>query len=244
MFLIVGLGNPGDKYDHTRHNVGFDVLTLLSDKLHIPINRVKSNALVGEGVFEGQKVALCKPQTYMNLSGEAVQQLMHWYKLPPENLMVIYDDIDLAPGWLRIRRDGSAGTHNGMRSIVTCTGTEAFPRIRVGIGGRPPAFELADWVLSRYQTPEDRKIAFDAYQLAADAAMEWMKNGIQSAMNKFNTQQPKPPKPARVQKHPDQDGTESKADHPPTPDAPDMVTSAFTETKARFPHSQQEQPNE
>ena len=200
MYLIVGLGNPGDKYEHTRHNVGFDVLTLLSEKLHIPINRIKSNALIGEGLFEGEKVALCKPQTYMNLSGEAVQQLMHWYKLSPERLMVIYDDIDLAPGWLRIRRDGSAGTHNGMRSIVTCVGTDTFPRIRVGIGGRPPAFELADWVLSRYNTPEERKVAFEAYQLAADAAIEWMRSDIQSAMNKYNTQKPRPPKPAREKK--------------------------------------------
>ena len=197
MYLIVGLGNPGAQYEHTRHNVGFDVLTILSEKLHIPINRTRSNALVGEGQFQGEKIALCKPQTYMNLSGEAVQQLMHWYKLPPERLLVIYDDIDLAPGWLRVRRDGSAGTHNGMRSIVGCIGTEAFPRIRVGIGGRPPVFELADWVLSRYNTPEERKIAFDAYNAAADAAIEWMRNGVQSAMNNYNTQKPKPPKPAK-----------------------------------------------
>ncbi len=198
MYLIVGLGNPGDKYDHTRHNVGFDVLTILSEKLRIPITRLKNRALVGEGQFMGEKVALCKPQTYMNLSGEAVQALMHWYKLPPENLLVIYDDIDLDAGWLRIRRDGSAGTHNGMRSIVACIGSEAFPRIRVGIGGRPPQFELADWVLSRYVTPEERQDAFDAYTQAADAAIDWMKNGIQSAMNRYNTKRPKPPKPERV----------------------------------------------
>lgn len=198
MYLIVGLGNPGDKYDHTRHNVGFDVLTLLSEKLRIPVTRLKFRALVGEGLFMGEKVALCKPQTYMNLSGEAVQALMHWYKVPPENLMVIYDDIDLDAGWLRIRKDGSAGTHNGMRSIVTCVGSEAFPRIRVGIGGRPPQFELADWVLSRYNTPEERQVAFDAYSQAADAAIEWMKSGVQSAMNRYNTKRPKPPKPERV----------------------------------------------
>jgi len=227
MYLIVGLGNPGDKYDHTRHNVGFDVLTILSEKLHIPINRTKSNALVGEGQFEGEKVALCKPQTYMNLSGEAVQQLMHWYKLPPENLMVIYDDIDLAPGWLRIRRDGSAGTHNGMRSIVTCIGTDAFPRIRVGIGGKPPAFDLADWVLSRYITPEDRKVAFDAYSLAADAAVEWMRGGIQIAMNRYNTQKPKPPKLVREKKMPAEAGE-------PAARVGQMIAS---ETEAAFPCS-------
>ena len=198
MFLIVGLGNPGDKYDHTRHNVGFDVLTILSGKLRIPITRLKHRALVGEGQFMGEKVALCKPQTYMNLSGEAVQALMHWYRVPPENMLVIYDDIDLDAGWLRIRKDGSAGTHNGMRSIVACIGTEAFPRIRVGIGGRPPQFELADWVLSHYNTPAERQAAFDAYTQAADAAIEWMKSGVQSAMTRFNTKRPKPPKPERV----------------------------------------------
>ncbi|NLI22896.1 MAG: aminoacyl-tRNA hydrolase [Clostridiales bacterium] len=200
MFLIVGLGNPGEKYDHTRHNVGFDVLALLSEKLRIPIDRVRNRALVGEGQFAGEKVALCKPQTYMNLSGEAVQALLCWYKLPPERLLVIYDDIDLAPGWLRIRRDGSAGTHNGMRSIICCIGTEAFPRIRVGIGGRPPQFELADWVLSHYHTPEEKQTALDAYMRAADAAVEWMRNGIQSAMTLYNTQKPKPPKPERPER--------------------------------------------
>ena len=198
MYLIVGLGNPGEKYNHTRHNVGFDVIALLSEKLNIPINRTKSNSLIGEGQYAGEKVVLCKPQTYMNLSGEAVQQLLHWYKLPPERLMVIYDDIDLAPGWLRIRGNGSAGTHNGMRSIVGCIGTEAFPRIRVGIGGRPTNFELADWVLSRYQAPEEWQSAFDAYHLAADAALAWMKTDIQTAMNRYNTKKPKPEKPQKA----------------------------------------------
>lgn len=199
MYLIVGLGNPGEKYEHTRHNVGFDVLSLLADKLHIPVRRLHHQALVGEGTFAGQKVALCLPQTYMNLSGDAVEQLLRWYKLPPENLLVIYDDIDLASGWLRIRPNGSAGTHNGMRSIVQSLGTDAFARIRVGIGGKPPAFDLADWVLSHYNTPEERQLAFDAYNRAADAALEWMRGGVQSAMNKYNTQKPKPPKPAKAE---------------------------------------------
>ncbi|MCE5342544.1 MAG: aminoacyl-tRNA hydrolase [Eubacteriales bacterium] len=196
MFLIVGLGNPGEKYEHTRHNVGFDVLTLLSEKLNIPIARKKCDALVGEGLYSGQKVVLCKPQTYMNLSGEAVSQLLHWYKLPPEQMLVIFDDIDLAPGWLRIRREGSAGTHNGMRNIVERIGTEVFPRIRVGTGGKPPEFDLVDWVLARYQTPEERKTAFDAYNQAADAALDWMKDGIDIAMRQYNTKKPKPVKPA------------------------------------------------
>jgi PTH1 family peptidyl-tRNA hydrolase len=205
MYLIVGLGNPGEKYDHTRHNVGFDVLTFLSEKLQIPITRKKCDALIGEGTYAGQKVALCKPQTYMNLSGDAVSQLLHWYKLPPEQMLVIYDDIDLAPGWLRIRRDGSAGTHNGMRNIVERIGTETFPRIRVGIGGKPPQFELVDWVLSRYTTPEDRQTAYEAYGKAADAAMEWMRGGIESAMLRYNTKKPKPVKPAPEKEAPNGD---------------------------------------
>lgn len=192
MRLIVGLGNPGERYEHTRHNVGFDVIALLSQRLNIPVNRLRHRALIGEGQVNGEKIILCQPQTYMNLSGEAVQELLHWYKLPPENLLVVYDDIDLAPGWLRIRREGSAGTHNGMRSIVACIGTEAFPRIRVGIGGRPDEFELADWVLSRYNTPEDRQIAFDAYTRAGDAILDWIANGVDSAMNRYNTKKPKP----------------------------------------------------
>jgi PTH1 family peptidyl-tRNA hydrolase len=199
MHLIVGLGNPGEKYEHTRHNVGFDVLAILSEKLHIPITRLKGDALIGEGFVSGEKVVLCKPQTFMNLSGEAVRQLMNWYKLEPEQLMVIYDDIDLAPGWLRIRASGSAGTHNGMRNIVECIGTEAFPRIRVGIGGKPPVFDLVDWVLSRYQTPEARQTAYDAYVKAADAAATWVRSGVETAMNRYNTKKPKPPRPEKAQ---------------------------------------------
>jgi PTH1 family peptidyl-tRNA hydrolase len=199
MFLIVGLGNPGEQYAHTRHNAGFDVLALLSQKLKIPITQKKRGALVGEGVFGGEKVALCLPQTYMNLSGEAVRQLLSWYKLPLDRLLVIFDDIDLAPGWLRIRKDGSAGTHNGMRSVVECVGTESFARIRVGVGTCPPTYDLADWVLSHFNTPEERQLMFGTYQLAADAAVEWMQAGVSSAMNKYNTKKPKPPKPPKTQ---------------------------------------------
>ena len=194
MYLIVGLGNPGAQYEHTRHNVGFDVLSLLSEKLNAPIAKRRNFSLTGEANYAGEKVLLCAPQTYMNLSGQAVQELMSFYKIEPDHLMVIYDDIDLAPGWLRIRRSGSAGTHNGMRNIVSLIGTEAFPRIRVGTGGKPPQYDLAAWVLSKYVTPEERQIAFDAYTQAADAALEWMKSGVDSAMNKYNTRKPKPEK--------------------------------------------------
>ena len=134
---------------------------------------------------------LALPQTYMNLSGLAVRELMDYYKIPPENVLVIYDDIDIPQGTVRIRPNGSAGTHNGMRSIVAETGTEDFPRIRVGVGQRGLGWNLADWVLSRYQTPEEQEIADRAYEQAADAALEYLKNGINSAMNRYNTKKPK-----------------------------------------------------
>ena len=186
MFLIVGLGNPGAKYEHTRHNVGFDVVEVISQKLNLPVNKGKCQALVGEGTYEGQRVVLCRPQTYMNLSGLSVQALMHWYKVPPENLLLIYDDVDLPPGKLRVRPSGGPGTHNGMRSIVGEIGSEAFPRIRVGIGDRPEGWELADWVTSHYASKEERQLAFDAYLLAADAALCFVKEGVEAAMRKFN----------------------------------------------------------
>ncbi len=195
MYLIVGLGNPGTQYEHTRHNVGFDVLTLLAQKLNVSISRRRGGALTGEALVNGEKVVLAKPQTYMNLSGNAVQELMHWYKTEPSHLMVIYDDIDLEPGFIRIRKDGSAGTHNGMRSIVGQIGTQAFPRIRVGVGAKRNGYDLADWVLSHYNTPEERQVAYDAYQLAADAALEYVHAGIESAMRKYNTPKPKAQKP-------------------------------------------------
>ena len=186
MHLIVGLGNPGAKYEHTRHNVGFDVLEVISQKLNIPITRLRCKATIGEGVYEGQRIALCRPQTFMNLSGESVQELLHWYKIPLENMVVIYDDIDLLPGKLRVRPSGGPGTHNGMRSIIGQISSESFPRIRVGIGDKPAGWELADWVLSHYATTEERKAAFDAYTTAADAALCFVKEGIETAMRKYN----------------------------------------------------------
>ena len=136
MYLIVGLGNPGPKYAHTRHNVGFDVLDALAERLGVSISREKEKALLGECFVGGSKVILALPQTYMNLSGEAVSRLVNWYRVPLENLLVVYDDIDLAQGAIRIRKNGSAGTHNGMRSIMELLGSEAFPRLRVGVGQR------------------------------------------------------------------------------------------------------------
>lgn len=194
MYLIVGLGNPGKQYAHTRHNVGFDVLEKLSAKMGVSITRSKSKALVGEGFVAGQKVVLALPQTYMNLSGEAVQELAHWYKVEPEHLMIVYDDVDLAPGFIRIRKNGSAGTHNGMRSIIGCLGYENFPRLRVGVGQKREGYELADWVLGHY-IGEEAEAADKAFDLAAEALLDYIQNGVESAMCKYNTKKPKKEKP-------------------------------------------------
>ena len=194
MYLIVGLGNPGAQYANTRHNVGFDVLEKLSRRLGVSISRSKSKALVGECFVNGQKVVLALPQTYMNLSGESVQELAHWYKIPPENLMIVYDDVDLPQGFIRIRKNGSAGTHNGMRSIVGCLGYENFPRLRVGVGQKREGYELADWVLGHY-IGEEAEAADRAFDLAADAIIEYIQNGVESAMCKYNTKKPKKEKP-------------------------------------------------
>ena len=186
MLAIVGLGNPGEKYAHTRHNAGWDVLEILSQKLNAPIKRLKCQATIGDAMIGSEKVLLVHPQTFMNLSGSAVQEMMAFYKLAPEQVLVAVDDIDLPFGQVRVRAKGGPGTHNGMRSIVQCTGTDAFPRIRIGMGAPPPEWDLADWVLGGFNTPEDRKIAFDAYMLASDAALCWAENGINLAMNRFN----------------------------------------------------------
>ena len=194
MYLIVGLGNPGSKYAHTRHNVGFDVLEKLARKLNVSISREKDEALIGECFVGGQKVILALPQTYMNLSGEAVMRLVNYYKIDHEDLLVVYDDIDLAPGFIRIRKNGSAGTHNGMRSIIGLLGFENFPRLRVGVGQKREGYELADWVLGHY-IGEEADVQDKAFELAADAIVDYIQNGIESAMCKYNTKKPKKPKP-------------------------------------------------
>ena len=196
MALIIGLGNPGSKYEHTRHNVGFDVIGIISQKTGISVSKPRGRALVGEGSYQGRRLMLALPQTFMNLSGESVVALMNWYKIPPEEVLVIYDDIDLPSGAVRLRPHGGAGTHNGMRSIVDCTGTQGFPRIRVGIGGKPEQWNLADWVLSRYTTQEERQVAFDAYMTAADGALCFVTLGIEAAMQQFNRKQEKAKKEA------------------------------------------------
>ncbi len=186
MKLIIGLGNPGREYEHTRHNAGFDVLSIVSEKADIPVRRIRCKALVGEGTIGGERVALALPQTFMNLSGEAVAALTQWYKVPPEDTLILLDDIDLKQGQVRIRAKGSAGTHNGLRNILYLTGSDAFPRVRVGVGAPPPEWDLKDWVLSTYPTPEERRIMYDAYCLAADAAIFFASNPIGLTMNRFN----------------------------------------------------------
>ena len=186
MLAIVGLGNPGEKYEHTRHNVGYDVISIIAAKLDTPIKKLKFQGTIGETIYKGQKLVLIKPQTYMNLSGLTVQEAMSWYKLEPKDVLLLVDDIDLPFGQVRVRAKGGPGTHNGLRHIVQCTGSGDFPRVRVGMGAPPPEWDLADWVLSKFQTEEERKIAFDAYLLAADAAICWAEHGIETAMNRFN----------------------------------------------------------
>ena len=186
MYLIVGLGNPTAKYAKTRHNAGFDVIDAIADKYGIELNLRKGNAFCGTGYIEGQKVMLAKPQTFMNLSGQCVTELVSWYKPEMDHLLLIYDDIDLPLGKLRMREKGSAGTHNGMRSVIGLLGRQDFPRLRVGVGKKPEGWELADWVLSHYQTEADRKTQFDAFLRAADVVDDLMKNGLESAMRMAN----------------------------------------------------------
>ena len=186
MLAIVGLGNPGEKYEHTRHNVGYDVISIIAAKLDTPIKKLKFQGTIGETIYKGEKLVLIKPQTYMNLSGLTVQEAMSWYKLEPKDVLILVDDIDLPFGQVRLRAKGGPGTHNGLRHIVQCTGSGDFPRVRVGMGAPPPEWDLADWVLSKFQTEEERKIAYDAYLTAADAALCWAEHGIDVAMNRFN----------------------------------------------------------
>lgn len=184
-YIVVGLGNPEKKYEHTRHNVGFDVLQVLSQKLDIPLNKLRCKALTGEGRIGGECVVLAAPQTYMNLSGQSVVELLRWYKADAKHLIVVYDDVDLPQGRLRVRAGGSAGTHNGMRNIVYLTGRDDFPRVRIGIGKPEPGRDLAAYVLGKYP-PEARQAMFDAFLRAADAVQAIVTDGAEAAMARFN----------------------------------------------------------
>lgn len=185
LYVIAGLGNPGSRYENTRHNVGFDAIDLLASRYNIAVSKLKFKALYGEGTIEGTKVLLVKPQTFMNLSGESVRDLVEWYKIPLSRLVVIYDDIDLPPGKVRVRPKGSSGTHNGMRNIIYLLQKDDFPRVRIGIGKQPPNWELADYVVSKF-SQEDRKIANESILRAAEAAVELITSGVEPAMNKYN----------------------------------------------------------
>ena len=186
MFVIVGLGNPSSKYEKTRHNVGFDVIDMLADKYAIKMKEKKHRALCGAGVIEGQKVLLVKPQTFMNLSGESISSILHFYKLDPESeLLVVYDDISLTPGRLRIRKKGSAGGHNGVKSIISHAGTQEFLRIKIGVGEKPQGWDLADYVLGRFSN-EERRLVEEAFEKACEAAVLMMQGKTDQAMNQFN----------------------------------------------------------
>ena len=186
MYIIVGLGNPGRQYAHTRHNVGFDTIDVLADRYRIPIDTKKHKALFGKGVIEGQKVILAKPQTFMNLSGESVRELIDFYKIDEtEELIVVYDDISLEPGQLRLRAKGSAGGHNGIKNIIAHLGGQVFKRVKVGIGEKPRGFDLADYVLSRFSKAE-RELVGESLERAADAVVKIIAGDMDAAMNEYN----------------------------------------------------------
>ena len=186
MLVIVGLGNPDDKYQGTRHNVGFDVIDLLAEKYNIAVDTKKHRAYIGKGIIGGQKVILAKPQTYMNLSGESVRSLVEYYKVDPETeLLIIFDDISLDVGQLRIRKKGSAGGHNGIKNIIANLGTSVFQRIKVGVGEKPKGYDLADYVLGRF-SKEDRELIKEGFECAAEAVAMIIAGEIDQAMNKYN----------------------------------------------------------
>ncbi len=185
-WLVVGLGNPGGKYEDTRHNVGFMVADELGERGKFPIQRLKYHALTNTAVIGGQGALVMKPTTYMNLSGEAVGEAARFYKIAPDHVLVISDDVDLPLGKLRLRTGGSAGGHNGLKSIIQHLGSDQFPRLKVGVGGKPrPDYDMADGVLSRLQG-EDKKVMDEAVQRAADAVECFLRDGPQKAMNRYN----------------------------------------------------------
>ncbi len=186
MFIIAGLGNPTSQYEGTRHNIGFDVMDALAEKYNISISEKKHKALCGKGVIEGEKVLLVKPQTYMNLSGESIAEILNYYKVDAEeDFLVVFDDISLAPGNIRIRKKGSAGGHNGIKNIIAMTGTQNFKRIKVGVGEKPKGWDLADYVLGRF-SDEDRKKVNDAIEDAIGAVSMILRRETDQAMNCYN----------------------------------------------------------
>lgn len=185
MYIIAGLGNPTREYEKTRHNVGFDTIDVLADKLNTSVDEKKFKGLYGKGIIAGEKVILLKPQTFMNLSGESVREAADFYKVDPEHIIVIYDDISLDVGQLRIRKKGSAGGHNGIKNIIAHLGTQEFPRIKVGVGDKPKGMDLADYVLGHF-SKEDQAKMDEAFKDAADAAEMILDKGMDAAMNHYN----------------------------------------------------------
>lgn len=186
MFVIAGLGNPGGKYEKTRHNVGFQVMDRLAQKYHIPMDKKRHRAICGTGIVEGVKVLLLKPQTFMNLSGESVGEVVTYYGVDESmELLVIYDDVSLEPGQIRIRKKGSAGGHNGMKSLIQHLGSQEFMRVRIGVGAKPEGYDLADYVLGHFSKEEDQ-VMQEVYDRAVSAVVKILTDGPDKAMNEFN----------------------------------------------------------
>jgi PTH1 family peptidyl-tRNA hydrolase len=184
-WLVVGLGNPGKEYEYTRHNVGFMALDYIALRENTTISNLRFKALTGECTLNGKKVLLMKPQTFMNLSGEAVREAAAFYKIPPQNILVIFDDINFAPGIFRIRGNGSAGGHNGIKSIISCLGTDAFPRVKLGVGTPPPQWELMNWVLGN-PSPEDQKKIIASMEDVYQTAKLFVGGDLQKASQLYN----------------------------------------------------------
>ena len=189
-WLIVGLGNPGREYEKTRHNVGFRALDILAETLGCRIDKLKFQGLYTQVNYGDNKLLLLKPQTFMNLSGRSVMQLSAFFKVPPQRIIVLFDDISLEPGRLRIRADGSAGGHNGIKSIIAELGSQTFPRVKIGVGAKPhPDFDLADWVLSAFTAQEENALAV-SLKNAADAALSIVDRGVPESANRYNGSHP------------------------------------------------------
>ena len=189
-WLIVGLGNPGKEYERSRHNCGWRAIDVLADKLSCKVDKGKFQGLYGQANYNGKKLFLLKPLTYMNLSGRSVLQLSAYFNIPPQRIIVLFDDISLEPGRLRIRPDGSAGGHNGIKSSFGEIGSQAFPRVKIGVGGKPnPEYNLADWVLSNFSASEEKALA-SALDRAADAALCIIDHGVSESSNRYNGSKP------------------------------------------------------
>ena len=185
-WLIVGLGNPGSDYARTRHNCGFRVIDILAEKFGCKVDKAKFQGLYGQCTYHGRKLLLLKPQTYMNSSGRSVLQLSAYFQVPPQRIIVVFDDISLPPGRLRVRADGSAGGHNGIKSIIAEMGSQDFPRVKVGVGAKPnPEYDLANWVLSTFSASEEKDLG-PALERSAEAALSIIDNGVPETANRFN----------------------------------------------------------